>query len=97
MAADRLRGALWGLFAGAAVARPPPWYYGGERQVQGDYNGPITGYVQPKSIMMGSMIFISVRRPICQIDCSCSSLTGAQSMCHRNGTVITCRGPEASY
>ena len=53
MAADRLRGALWGLFAGDAVASPTHWYYGGERQVQGDYDGPITGYVQPKSIMMG--------------------------------------------
>ena len=27
MAADRLRGALWGLFAGDAVASPTHWYY----------------------------------------------------------------------
>ena len=56
MAADRLRGALWGLFAGDAVASPTHWYYGGERQVRGDYDGPITGYVQPKSTMMGSIM-----------------------------------------
>ena len=56
MAADRLRGALWGLFAGDALASPTHWYYGGERQVQGDYNGPITGYVQPKSTMAGSIM-----------------------------------------
>ena len=56
MSADRLRGALWGLFAGDALASPTHWYYGGERQVQSDYDGPITGYVQPKSIMMGSIM-----------------------------------------
>ena len=56
MAADRLRGALWGLFAGDALASPTHWYYGGERQVQGDYNDPITGYVQPRETMMGSIM-----------------------------------------
>ena len=56
MAADRLRGALWGLFAGDAVASPTHWYYGGERQVRGDYNGPITTYIQPKSTMAGSIM-----------------------------------------
>ena len=57
MAADRLRGALWGLFAGDAVASPTHWYYGGERQVQGDYNGPITGLRAAQiNKMMGSIM-----------------------------------------
>lgn len=36
---DRIRGALWGLFAGDALASPTHWYYGGQPQVRGDY-GP---------------------------------------------------------
>lgn len=56
MAADRLKGALWGLFAGDALASPTHWYYGGERQVRGDYGPPITGYVQPKATLMGSIM-----------------------------------------
>ena len=35
---------------------PTHWYYGGERQVRGDYDGPIRGYIQPKSTMMGSIM-----------------------------------------
>jgi len=45
---DRLRGALWGLFAGDALAAPTHWYYGGPRQIRQDYGSAgITGYTKP--------------------------------------------------
>ena len=37
MAQDRLRGALWGLFAGDALASPTHWYYGGAAQIEADW------------------------------------------------------------
>ena len=48
MLEDRLRGALWGLFAGDALAAPTHWYYGGARQIKQDYGAAgITGYTKP--------------------------------------------------
>lgn len=54
---SRLRGALWGLFAGDALASPTHWYYGGPRQIQSDY-GPrgITTYAQPVAHLAGSIM-----------------------------------------
>ena len=54
---SRLRGALWGLFAGDALAAPTHWYYGGSHQISSDYGpGPITTYVQPVTHMAGSIM-----------------------------------------
>lgn len=54
---SRVRGALWGLFAGDALAMPSHWYYGGKRQVQQDYGrSGITGYVQPVERLPGSIM-----------------------------------------
>lgn len=54
---SRLRGALWGLFAGDALAAPTHWYYGGPQQISSDYGpGPITTYVQPVTHMAGSIM-----------------------------------------
>lgn len=53
---DRLKGALWGLFIGDALAMPVHWYYGGPQQIKRDFGGPLTGYEKskwpfPESIM----------------------------------------------
>ena len=53
---SRLRGALWGLIAGDALASPTHWYYGGPSQIASDYGGPITTYVQPVTHMAGSIM-----------------------------------------
>lgn len=54
---SRIRGALWGLFSGDALASPTHWYYGGFPQIQSDYgrNG-ITGYTKPKLHLPGSIL-----------------------------------------
>lgn len=54
---QRLRAALWGFFAGDALAAPTHWYYGGIRQIQADY-GPagITDYTKPKFDLAGSIL-----------------------------------------
>mmetsp|Transcript_25751 Transcript_25751/g.38877 ORF Transcript_25751/g.38877 Transcript_25751/m.38877 type:complete len:418 (+) Transcript_25751:8-1261(+) len=54
---SRLRGALWGFFAGDALAMPTHWYYGGSAQIQRDYgrNG-ITGYSKPVPTLAGSIL-----------------------------------------
>ena len=54
---SRLRGALWGLFAGDALAAPTHWYYGGPHQISSDYGGgPISTYVKPVTHMAGSIM-----------------------------------------
>lgn len=55
---DRVAGALWGMHIGDAIAMPAHWYYGGARQVEGDY-GRITGYVKPKTELRGSIMALS--------------------------------------
>ena len=53
----RLRGALWGLFAGDALAAPTHWYYGGIRQIEADYGrGGIKGYTKPRGNLTGSIM-----------------------------------------
>ena len=54
---SRLRGALWGMFAGDALASPTHWYYGGYSQIKADY-GPngITTYTKPKTNLAGSIL-----------------------------------------
>ncbi|KAL7550731.1 hypothetical protein ACHAWF_013937, partial [Thalassiosira exigua] len=54
---SRLRSALWGMFAGDALASPAHWYYGGLPQIKGDY-GPdgITGYAKPVTNLPGSIL-----------------------------------------
>eukprot|EP00546_Thalassionema_frauenfeldii_P009559 CAMPEP_0178908454 /NCGR_PEP_ID=MMETSP0786-20121207/7933_1 /TAXON_ID=186022 /ORGANISM="Thalassionema frauenfeldii, Strain CCMP 1798" /LENGTH=371 /DNA_ID=CAMNT_0020580361 /DNA_START=212 /DNA_END=1327 /DNA_ORIENTATION=+ len=54
---SRLRGALWGFFAGDALAMPTHWYYGGLPQITRDYgrNG-ITGYSKPVPNLSGSIL-----------------------------------------
>ena len=53
---SRLRGALWGLCAGDALAMPTHWYYGSEAQVRRDYGSSLTGYVRPKERLPGSIM-----------------------------------------
>ena len=54
---DRVQGALWGLLAGDALASPTHWYYGGLRQVQGDYGRQgIRDYTKPVAEMQGSIM-----------------------------------------
>jgi hypothetical protein len=53
---NRLRGALWGFFAGDALASPTHWFYGGRRQVIGEYGQPITDYTQPNRHLGGSIL-----------------------------------------
>jgi ADP-ribosylglycohydrolase len=54
---SRLRGALWGLFSGDALASPTHWYYGGFPQIQSDYGrGGITGYTKPVLNLSGSIL-----------------------------------------
>jgi ADP-ribosylglycohydrolase len=53
----RIRNALWGLFIGDALAMPAHWYYRTENIVK-DFNGGISGYVDPphphpESFMLG--------------------------------------------
>ncbi len=53
----RIRNALWGLFIGDALAMPAHWYYRTENIVK-DFNGGISGYVDPphphpESFMVG--------------------------------------------
>ena len=57
MLESRIRGALWGLFSGDALAAPSHWYYGGFSQVASDYgrNG-ITDYTKPKLHLAGSIM-----------------------------------------
>ncbi len=43
---QRIRNALWGLFIGDALAMPAHWYYRVEN-IQRDFNGGVTGYVDP--------------------------------------------------
>lgn len=54
--ADRVKGALYGLLIADALAAPTHWYYGGPRQIVGDYGRPITGYVKPVTILQGSLM-----------------------------------------
>lgn len=54
---DRLRGALWGLFAGDALAAPTHWYYGGQAQIRRDYGSRmIQGYTKPQMKLEGSIM-----------------------------------------
>ncbi|CAE7027179.1 unnamed protein product [Symbiodinium natans] len=39
--AERTAGALWGLFAGDALAMPVHWYYGGPDQIREDFGGQL--------------------------------------------------------
>ena len=53
----RLRNALWGFFAGDALAMPTHWYYGGYPQIQRDYGkAGITGYTKPVTNLPGSIL-----------------------------------------
>lgn len=53
---DRLRGALWGFFAGDALSAPTHWYYGGLQQIKSDYGGPIQTYTKPNFNLAGSIL-----------------------------------------
>src|SRR6056300_1628430 len=57
MIESRLKGALYGMFAGDALASPTHWYYGGFSQIQSDY-GPngITTYTKPVTNLAGSIL-----------------------------------------
>lgn len=53
----RLRNALWGFFAGDALAMPTHWYYGGFPQIQRDYGRKgIVGYMKPPMQLAGSIL-----------------------------------------
>ena len=54
---SRIRGALWGMFSGDALASPTHWYYGGFPQIQRDYGrSGITGYTKPTMNLSGSIL-----------------------------------------
>ena len=53
---DRLKGALWGFFAGDALSAPTHWFYGGERQVVAEYGHPISDYTKPNQHLPGSIL-----------------------------------------
>mmetsp|Transcript_31450 Transcript_31450/g.76117 ORF Transcript_31450/g.76117 Transcript_31450/m.76117 type:complete len:530 (+) Transcript_31450:141-1730(+) len=53
---DRLRGALWGFFAGDALSAPTHWYYGGRRQIKSDYGHAINDYTKPNYNLVGSIL-----------------------------------------
>mmetsp|Transcript_31449 Transcript_31449/g.76115 ORF Transcript_31449/g.76115 Transcript_31449/m.76115 type:complete len:523 (+) Transcript_31449:143-1711(+) len=53
---DRLRGALWGFFAGDALSAPTHWYYGGVRQIKSDYGHAIKDYTKPNYNLAGSIL-----------------------------------------
>lgn len=53
--ADRVRGALYGMFIADALAMPTHWYYGGSDQVRRAY-GKIKGYVKPQTKLPGSIM-----------------------------------------
>jgi hypothetical protein len=53
---DRLKGALWGFFAGDALSAPTHWFYGGERQVVAEYGHPILDYTKPNQHLAGSIL-----------------------------------------
>lgn len=53
---DRVRGALWGFFAGDALSAPTHWFYGGERQVIAEYGGPISDFTKPNERLAGSIL-----------------------------------------
>ena len=54
--ADRVRGALYGLLIGDALAMPTHWFYGGSRQVAATYGKRLEGYVAPVSQLPGSIM-----------------------------------------
>lgn len=54
---DRIRGALWGLFIGDALAMPVHWYYS-LHQLKQDF-GCIDGYYSPKAYFPGSIMALS--------------------------------------
>lgn len=54
---SRLRSALWGLFAGDALAMPTHWFYGGQHQIQATYGSVgITDYTAPVQNLPGSIL-----------------------------------------
>lgn len=55
--ADRLKGALWGVYIGDALAMPAHWYYD-ISQLRTDH-GVIRGYVAAKTHMRGSILNLS--------------------------------------
>lgn len=56
--ADRIRGSLFGLFIGDALAMPAHWYYDASL-IPRHYGGKITGYVAPKTHLPGSIMNLS--------------------------------------
>ena len=53
--ANRVKGAMYGLLIGDALAMPTHWYYGGSQEVRQTY-GTIKSYVAPKSQKAGSIM-----------------------------------------
>jgi len=53
---NRLKGALWGFFAGDALSSPTHWFYGGKRQVIAEYGHPIKDYTRPNKHLGGSIL-----------------------------------------
>ena len=56
-AADRIRGALWGMFVGDALAMPVHWYYD-VAALQRDF-GTIRDYQAPKDFHPGSIMSLA--------------------------------------
>eukprot|EP00931_Biecheleriopsis_adriatica_P101727 TRINITY_DN76808_c0_g1_i1.p1 TRINITY_DN76808_c0_g1~~TRINITY_DN76808_c0_g1_i1.p1 ORF type:complete len:382 (+),score=77.25 TRINITY_DN76808_c0_g1_i1:50-1147(+) len=57
--AERVAGALWGMFIFDALAMPTHWFYGGQGQVRQVFGGDITGYQKPPEYFPGSIMALS--------------------------------------
>jgi len=53
---NKLRGALWGFFAGDALSSPTHWFYGGQRQIVSEYGHSISDYTKPNQHLAGSIL-----------------------------------------
>ena len=56
-ALDKLKGSLWGIYIGDALAMPTHWYYD-QSHLKRTY-GQITGYVKPQDKLPGSIMSLS--------------------------------------
>ena len=54
---DKIKGSLWGIYIGDALAMPTHWYYD-QSHLRRTY-GQITGYVKPQDKLPGSIMSLS--------------------------------------
>jgi len=59
MLADRVAGALWGMFIADALAMPVHWFYGGNAQIRAMFGKNISAYEKPPQSFPGSIMALS--------------------------------------